>query len=154
MNGIDAWVDTINNLEISRIDEDCLNGLNLLITLDSFKSIRVLVKDKLKEIKEYQDNIKERDELKKKLEIEAMNKLKAAEIDKAEVHIQLKKGSTASIQKVTVGDLIEMHNSNLNKEILVVPMDMTGQMLKPVKMTIKRLIQEISMTMPIPRKGL
>jgi hypothetical protein len=154
MNGIDMWKDTINNLDIRHVDEDCLNGLNKLLKLDAFKSLKGLVKNKLIEIKKYQTNLLKREELKKQKEIEAMNKLKAAEIDKAEVRIQIKKGSHASIQTISVGALIDMHNNDLEKEIHVVPMDMSGGMLKPVKMTIKRLIQEISMNMPPPRRSI
>lgn len=154
MNGIIAWEETIKNLDIKRIDEDCLTGLHLLLTLDSFNSIHSLVKDKIKDISDYTNDKHKRELLKQEQETATLNKLKAAEIDKAEVNIQIKKGSTASIRKLTIGALIDLHKFNLDKEVLVVPMDMTGQMLKPVKMTIKQLIQEISMAMPVPRKDL
>lgn len=154
MNGIIAWEETIKNLDIKRIDEDCLTGLHLLLTLDSFNSIHSLVKDKIKDISDYANDKHKRELLKQEQETATLNKLKAAEIDKAEVNIQIKKGSTASIRKLTIGALIDLHKFNLDKEVLVVPMDMTGQMLKPVKMTIKQLIQEISMAMPVPRKDL
>ena len=154
MNGIIAWEETIKNLDIKRIDEDCLTGLHLLLTLDSFNSIHSLVKDKIKDISDYANHKHKRELLKQEQETATLNKLKAAEIDKAEVNIQIKKGSTASIRKLTIGALIDLHKFNLDKEVLVVPMDMTGQMLKPVKMTIKQLIQEISMAMPVPRKDL
>lgn len=140
MDGLAAWAETIKSLDVQKMDTECLEGLHMMLKLASFSSLKQLIKDKLKEHNQEKD--KQLKALQKKSDEISDKRIQA--VGNAKVYIKHKR----TIQQLSVNDIITIHNHNLDKEIQIVPCDLNGNFLKPIKVTLKQLIIEVNNALP------